>query len=107
MGSVWQALAYGFLGAGPNGEVLRLDPRLPPAWDAFEVRLRFRGARLRARVTGGRVDLVADRPVRVSVGASLLTVDSHPRTCVWEPPVGPAVDVTPHRPDPAAGMRRP
>ena len=49
MGSVWQALAFGFLGLRAEGPALALDPRLPPTWRALEMRVRFRGARLRVR----------------------------------------------------------
>lgn len=38
MGGVWQALATGFLGLRPSLEALALDPRLPAAWQAVEVR---------------------------------------------------------------------
>jgi trehalose/maltose hydrolase-like predicted phosphorylase len=49
MGSVWQALAFGFLGLRADGPRLELDPQLPPAWRALEMRVRFRGASLRVR----------------------------------------------------------
>jgi trehalose/maltose hydrolase-like predicted phosphorylase len=50
MGGVWQALAFGFAGVRPRGAVLAVDPRLPPAWSALELRLRFRGRPLRLRI---------------------------------------------------------
>jgi trehalose/maltose hydrolase-like predicted phosphorylase len=43
MGGVWQALVFGFAGIRPRGDVLVIDPRLPPGWRGLEVRLRFRG----------------------------------------------------------------
>jgi trehalose/maltose hydrolase-like predicted phosphorylase len=64
MGGVWQALAFGFAGVRPRGGGLSVEPRLPSAWTALELGLRFRGRRFRLRirhegltVTGDRVDL--------------------------------------------------
>jgi trehalose/maltose hydrolase-like predicted phosphorylase len=50
MGSVWQALAYGFAGVRPRGDALVVDPRLPDAWPALELRVQFRGVPLRLRI---------------------------------------------------------
>jgi len=33
MGGLWQAPVTGFGGARPEGDVLRIDPRLPPDWE--------------------------------------------------------------------------
>jgi trehalose/maltose hydrolase-like predicted phosphorylase len=68
MGSVWQALAYGFAGVRPRGETLSLDPRLPGEWRALELRLRFRDAKLHLRIGHAQIEIEADLPVRVSVG---------------------------------------
>jgi trehalose/maltose hydrolase-like predicted phosphorylase len=61
LGGVWQALAYGFAGIRPRGDVLVVDPRLPPAWTALELRLTFRGAPLRLRIGHDCVTLDAAR----------------------------------------------
>jgi trehalose/maltose hydrolase-like predicted phosphorylase len=50
MGGLWQALAFGFAGVRPRGERLRVEPHLPPAWNALELALRFRGRPLRLRI---------------------------------------------------------
>jgi trehalose/maltose hydrolase-like predicted phosphorylase len=50
MGGLWQALTFGFGGIRPDRVALRLDPRLPPEWNALEFSLRFRGAPLRLRI---------------------------------------------------------
>jgi hypothetical protein len=65
MGGVWQALASGFLGVRPSGDALGLDPRLPEAWDAVELRLRHRGRRLRVRAGHDQLKLATDGPVPV------------------------------------------
>ena len=50
MGGVWQALAFGFAGLRPQGDVLSVDPRLPDGWEELELRVRFRGARGKVRI---------------------------------------------------------
>jgi alpha,alpha-trehalose phosphorylase len=50
MGGLWQALTFGFGGVRPFGDVLRIDPHLPPQWNALELGLIFRGGRLRLRL---------------------------------------------------------
>jgi trehalose/maltose hydrolase-like predicted phosphorylase len=68
MGGVWQALAFGFAGARPQGNVLELDPRLPDEWNALELGLSFRGTTLRARIERDVVAVESDTTVRVRVG---------------------------------------
>ena len=65
MGGVWQALTTGFLGLRPSGDALDLDPRLPEAWDAVELRLRYHGVRLRVRAGHDQLELATDGPVPV------------------------------------------
>ena len=84
MGSVWQALAYGFAGARPHGKVLRLDPRLPGDWEELELRLRFRGANLRVLVTAQEIEITADQPTIVSVaGSASVTVGARGYRGAW------------------------
>ncbi|HVX22151.1 MAG TPA: glycosyl hydrolase family 65 protein [Acidimicrobiales bacterium] len=75
MGGVWQALARGFVGLRPTGDVLRVDPHLPAAWTALAIRLRFGGRRLRVRATHGDVAVDCDQPLQVQVG------EGPPRPC--------------------------
>ena len=69
MGSLWQALAFGFAGVRPAGNALRIDPKLPDAWHGLALRLRFRGARVSVQVGTDALTLTADRPVHVLVAA--------------------------------------
>jgi trehalose/maltose hydrolase-like predicted phosphorylase len=62
-GGVWQALASGFLGLRPSGHGLGMDPHLPAAWDAVELRLRYHGRRLRVRAGHDRLELTVDGPL--------------------------------------------
>ena len=68
MGTVWQALVFGFAGIRPDGEILRIDPHLPSAWRALEVPLTFRGAQVRLRLERRSIRVETDRAIRVAVG---------------------------------------
>jgi trehalose/maltose hydrolase-like predicted phosphorylase len=70
MGSVWQALTLGFMGARPRGDALALDPKLPRQWDALEQRLSFRGAALRVRATHEELRIETSAPVVVEIGGA-------------------------------------
>ncbi len=69
MGSVWGALAFGFAGLRPAGEALSIDPVLAPGWQALELRARFRGSRVRVRVTPDRAEVSADPPIAIRTPA--------------------------------------
>jgi trehalose/maltose hydrolase-like predicted phosphorylase len=70
MGSVWQALVLGFGGARPRGKVLELDPRLPDGWELLEMRLRFRAAQLRVRVSANVIEVISDQRILLSVAGT-------------------------------------
>jgi trehalose/maltose hydrolase-like predicted phosphorylase len=67
MGSLWQALAFGFMGMRPDRDALRLAPRLPREWRGLEQRVRFRGAQMTIRVEQDTLFLTADPPTPVLV----------------------------------------
>ncbi|HKH78550.1 MAG TPA: glycosyl hydrolase family 65 protein [Solirubrobacteraceae bacterium] len=80
MGSVWQALALGFLGARPRGDVLELEPRIAEGWELLELRLRFRAAQLCVRVNAQTIEVSSDRPTLLSVaGGETVSVGPSPR----------------------------
>jgi trehalose/maltose hydrolase-like predicted phosphorylase len=75
MGSVWQALAFGFAGARPCGDILQLDPRPVSNWQLLELRLCFRGAQLRVSVSPAGVEVSSDRPTLIRLkGAEAVVV---------------------------------
>jgi trehalose/maltose hydrolase-like predicted phosphorylase len=78
MGGVWLALAFGFAGVRPHSDRLWVDPRLPPSWRGFGLRVRYRGSRVELRVDGERLRVVAERPVPLLVGAPPLGVAAGP-----------------------------
>lgn len=67
MGSVWQALAFGFAGLRPTPEALQVDPRLPAEWTAMELCVRFRGSRVCLRVEPSTLTVTADPETAVFV----------------------------------------
>jgi trehalose/maltose hydrolase-like predicted phosphorylase len=68
MGSLWQALAFGFAGLRPTDDCLRVDPHLPADWRVLELRVRFRGSRVVVRAEPDVLTLVADPAVRFCIG---------------------------------------
>ena len=67
MGSLWQALTFGFMGMRPDRDVLRVAPRLPGAWHGLEQRVRFRGAQMTIRAEHDTLILHADPATQVLV----------------------------------------
>ena len=70
MGGLWQALAYGFAGLRPDHDRLQIDARLPDAWDALELHLRFHASRVTVRIEPDRLIVSADRPTSIAVDGS-------------------------------------
>jgi alpha,alpha-trehalose phosphorylase len=68
MGSVWQALAYGFAGLDPLAGRLRLAPLIPAGWGALELALQFRAAPLRVRIERDVVLVTSAVPLSIEVG---------------------------------------
>jgi trehalose/maltose hydrolase-like predicted phosphorylase len=65
MGSVWQALAWGFAGLRPLTDSLVVDSRLPDEWDELEIRVVFHGAPVRVVIGHDETTVVARRPVLI------------------------------------------
>jgi len=78
MGSVWQALAFGFAGLRPTGDALGLDPRLPDAWSALDLRVRFRGSRVHVRIEPRALAVSADPAVELRLARAPDTVSVPP-----------------------------
>jgi trehalose/maltose hydrolase-like predicted phosphorylase len=79
MGGLWQAFAFGYFGLRPRDGRLDVDPHVPPEWSALEIRVRFRGSRVRLRAEGAMLSIHVDAPVDIvldgivhSVGADEL-----------------------------------
>lgn len=63
MGSVWRAMAYGFGGLRPVGDTLAIDPAIAPGCDGLELRVRFRGSRVRVQVRADEAQATAEPPI--------------------------------------------
>ncbi|HJT37019.1 MAG TPA: glycosyl hydrolase family 65 protein, partial [Actinomycetota bacterium] len=68
MGSVWQAMAYGFAGLRPSDDALHVDPRIPPVWRSFEINIRFRGTPVRIVTDMETTTVTPARATRLQVG---------------------------------------
>lgn len=88
MGSAWQALAFGMLGLRPRGSDLMVDPRLPPAWSALNMRIAFRGVAVRIRLEVEVLRVEADGPMAVQVGAANRFEVGPRGLCVRRTPAG-------------------
>jgi trehalose/maltose hydrolase-like predicted phosphorylase len=73
MGSLWQAIVFGFAGIRLAGEGLAIDPRLPGSWDRLEVNLRLRGSRIRVELARRSVTVRAEPAVSVVIGGQRVT----------------------------------
>jgi kojibiose phosphorylase len=70
MGGLWQAAVFGFGGVRADGDALRIDPRLPPAWPALQFPVRWRGTRVSVAVRLDTVELDLDGPADIAMGRS-------------------------------------
>ncbi len=77
MGSLWQAVAFGFAGLRPRQGRLGIDPRLPPSWGSLEIRVRFRGQRLVVTVGHDWLQLTADGPTPVEIDDVAYEIGPH------------------------------
>ena len=64
LGALWQAVILGFAGLDLRGDIVGINPRLPPQWRSLSFRVCWRGRSLAIRIAG------------TSVQATLL--DGHP-----------------------------
>jgi trehalose/maltose hydrolase-like predicted phosphorylase len=69
MGSVWQALAFGFAWLRARSGELFVSPQLPSGWRSLAIRVQIRGCPVRLRVSPARLEIAAARRLTVRVGA--------------------------------------
>ena len=69
MGGLWQAAVFGFGGVRADGDAVRIDPRLPPAWNGLAFPIRWRGSRISVEVRAGVMELDLQDPALVAVGS--------------------------------------
>ena len=73
LGSLWQAVVLGFAGLDLMGDVLGLDPKLPPHWGSLSFRVHWRGRIVQVGIAGGvvRASLEAGEAMELRVAGSL------------------------------------
>ncbi|MFH0993381.1 MAG: glycosyl hydrolase family 65 protein, partial [bacterium] len=59
--AAWVNIVYGFGGLRSDGALLRIAPKLPPAWTGYAFHLNYRGVRLSFEVVKGETSITADR----------------------------------------------
>jgi alpha,alpha-trehalose phosphorylase len=94
-GAVWQALVFGFGGVRDFDGHLRIDPRLPRAWEALEFSLRFQDRQLRIslRHDTERFLLEEGKPLKVRIrGQECELRADEPRTSTLPPSSGPRAE---------------
>ena len=87
LGSLWQAAVMGFGGVEILDDSLRLQPRLPQAWQGLDFKLRWRGRTVNVSIAsdppGCVMRLETGEPLAVTVGGKplpALTPGGEPRT---------------------------
>jgi trehalose/maltose hydrolase-like predicted phosphorylase len=82
LGSLWQAIVLGFAGLDLKGDMLGIDPRLPPHWRGLSFRVYWRGRAVAIRIAGRSVQArlvegeamelrIAATTVKLATGATL------------------------------------
>jgi trehalose/maltose hydrolase-like predicted phosphorylase len=59
LGTLWQALAFGFAGLRLTHDGVALDPHLPPEWTMFRLPLQVRGCFLTITIRGDDLEIDA------------------------------------------------
>jgi len=71
-GALWQAVILGFGGLDLQGDMLGIDPRLPPQWRSLSFRVHWRGRSVAIRIAGNTVQatLVEGEGTEMRIGAA-------------------------------------
>jgi trehalose/maltose hydrolase-like predicted phosphorylase len=78
LGGIWQAVVMGFGGLDLTGDVLKLDPKLPPQWRSLSFRVFWKGQSVAIRIDGEGVHatLAAGQPLDIRLGDLTRTLTS-------------------------------
>ena len=77
MGSLWQALAFGFAGLQLTADGIALDPHVPAGWTTFVLPVQVRGNAVRITVNGNQLEVHAATPITIALPAGV-TVQASP-----------------------------
>jgi trehalose/maltose hydrolase-like predicted phosphorylase len=72
LGALWQAVMLGFAGLDLRGDMLGIDPMLPPQWRSLSFRVCWRGRSVGIRIAGKSVEakLVDGEPMEMRIAAT-------------------------------------
>jgi trehalose/maltose hydrolase-like predicted phosphorylase len=72
LGGLWQAIVLGFAGLDLRGEILGIDPALPPQWRSLSFRVCWRGRSVAIRIASSAVEarLVEGEAMEMRIGAA-------------------------------------
>ena len=72
LGGLWQAVVLGFAGLDLKGDMLAIDPKLPPQWRSLSFRVRWRRRSVAIRISGDTVQatLVEGEGMDMRIGAA-------------------------------------
>lgn len=75
-GGIWQCMIFGFAGVKADGEIIKLSPAMPKAWNKISFKLFWRGAELCFCVDGENVTVRSGngKQAKVSVGEKTVVV---------------------------------
>jgi Glycosyl hydrolase family 65 central catalytic domain/Glycosyl hydrolase family 65, C-terminal domain len=82
MGSMWQALTFGFAGLGLTAEGISLDPHLPAHWNSLKFPIRVRGNPLTVTIRHDRAEVTALKPLTVDMSGAMTIGASAERAAV-------------------------
>jgi trehalose/maltose hydrolase-like predicted phosphorylase len=73
LGGLWQAIVLGFAGVDLKGDMLGIDPRLPPRWRSLSFRACWRGRSVAIRIAGKTVEatLVDGEGLEIRIGGTV------------------------------------
>jgi trehalose/maltose hydrolase-like predicted phosphorylase len=76
LGALWQAVLLGFAGLDLRGDMLGIDPKLPPQWRSLSFRVCWRGQSVAIRIVGGTVEatLAEGKPMEMRIAAATRTL---------------------------------
>jgi trehalose/maltose hydrolase-like predicted phosphorylase len=72
LGGLWQAVMLGFAGLELRGDILGIDPRLPPEWRSLAFRVCWRGRSVGIRIAGRTVQatLAEGEPMEMRIATA-------------------------------------
>jgi trehalose/maltose hydrolase-like predicted phosphorylase len=72
LGGVWQAVVLGFAGLDLRGEVISIDPRLPPQWRSILFNAYWRGRQVEVQIAGSmvRVAISDGQPMDIRIAGT-------------------------------------